>query len=192
MCYREQHLPVDSLLLVDSLRPYRTYQCTIAAFTIAIGPEAIAEATTFQEGNHLTRLVRVSLIQYYRYFSAPNESPRNAAVTVLDSTRVECSWLPPLAEEVNGIVTGFIIRITGQDSDETIEVRTNATNIQVEDLHPFYSYVFTVAAVTEAGSGPFSRVAYFQMFTAGKQLIKNSQCCITQMLLSCFSTGGFC
>ena len=44
----------DSLIVVHSLRPYYTYQCTIAAFTVAIGPNAITEVTTFQEGNKLS------------------------------------------------------------------------------------------------------------------------------------------
>ena len=100
--------------------------------------------------------------------TAPNGSPQNATVAVLDSNRIECSWLPPLPEEVNGVVTGFVIRITGQDSDERIELQTNGTNLQIESLHPFYSYVFTVAAVTEAGTGPFSPVVHFQMLTAGR------------------------
>lgn len=104
-------------------------------------------------------------------FAAPNGSPQNAAVAVLDSNTVECSWLPPLVEEVNGVVTGFIIRVTGQDSDEMIELQTNGTNLQIESLHPFYSYVFTVAAVTEAGTGPFSPVVHFQMPTAGNELV---------------------
>ena len=45
-----------SFLIVDSLRPYYGYRCTIAAFTIAIGPEALVEVTTFQEGNIANRL----------------------------------------------------------------------------------------------------------------------------------------
>ena len=101
--------------------------------------------------------------------TAPNGSPQNATVTVLDSNRAECSWQPPLAEEVNGIVTGFIIRVTGQDSDEMIELQANGTNLQIESLHPFYSYVFTVAALTEAGTGPFSPVVHFQMLTTGNE-----------------------
>lgn len=64
-------------------------------------------------------------------------------------------------------MTGYIARVTGQDSDDIIELQTNATNIRVESLHPFYSYVFTVAALTEAGVGPFSSVLHFQMLTSG-------------------------
>ena len=41
----------DALLIVDSLNPHFTYRCSIAAVTIATGPEASAEVTTFQEGN---------------------------------------------------------------------------------------------------------------------------------------------
>ena len=76
-------------------------------------------------------------------------------------------WLAPLAEETNGIVIGYVVHVTGQDTDEVVELQTNATSAQVENLHPFYSYVFTVAARTEAGAGPFSPVVYLQMPTAG-------------------------
>ena len=39
-----------SLLIVGSLNPYHTYQCAVAATTVATGPEAFIEVTTFQEG----------------------------------------------------------------------------------------------------------------------------------------------
>lgn len=91
-------------------------------------------------------------------------------MTAIGSSAAEFVWLPPLAEETNGIVIGYTIRVTGQDSDEMIELQTNSTVIQVERLHPFYSYVFTVAALTEAGAGPFSNVVYLQMPTAGTSL----------------------
>ena len=41
----------DSLIIVNLLRPHFLYQCTIAAFTNAIGPEAYDQVTTLQEGN---------------------------------------------------------------------------------------------------------------------------------------------
>ena len=40
-----------TFLIVDSLDPHFTYSCSIAAVTIAIGPETLVEVTTFQEGN---------------------------------------------------------------------------------------------------------------------------------------------
>ena len=45
-----------SLLVVRSLRPYYSYRCTIAAFTVASGAHAITEVTTFQEGSKLSML----------------------------------------------------------------------------------------------------------------------------------------
>ena len=99
--------------------------------------------------------------------TAPSGAPQNATVAVLDSSRVKFEWLPPSDEELNGVIVVFIIHVTGQDSDELIELQTNETSIQVENLHPFYSYVFTTAAHTEAGTGPFSPVIYFQIPTAG-------------------------
>ena len=41
----------DTLLIVDSLDPHFPYRCSIAAVTIAVGPEISAQVTTFQEGN---------------------------------------------------------------------------------------------------------------------------------------------
>ena len=41
----------DTLLIVNSLNPHFTYGCTIAAVTIAIGPQTSAQVTTLQEGN---------------------------------------------------------------------------------------------------------------------------------------------
>ena len=41
----------DTLLIVSSLDPHFTYRCSIAAVTIAIGPETSAQVTTLQEGN---------------------------------------------------------------------------------------------------------------------------------------------
>ena len=41
----------DTLLIVNSLDPHFTYRCSIAAVTIAIGPETSAQVTTLQEGN---------------------------------------------------------------------------------------------------------------------------------------------
>lgn len=105
---------------------------------------------------------------FFIVYLAPDGSPQNATVTVLDSRRVEFEWLPPSTEEVNGVIIGFIIRVAGQDSDEVVELQTNETKIIMERLHPFYSYLFTVAARTEVGTGPFSSTISFQLPTAGE------------------------
>ena len=40
----------DSLIIVNSLHPFYTYLCTVAAFTIGLGPHATVEVQTLQEG----------------------------------------------------------------------------------------------------------------------------------------------
>ena len=40
----------DLFLVVNSLHPHSSYQCAVAVFTVAIGPEAYDEVTTLQEG----------------------------------------------------------------------------------------------------------------------------------------------
>ena len=72
------------------------------------------------------------------------------------------SWQPPPFEHRNGIITGYSIRVIQQntDSEESIDwpVNNNTDNIimVVNDLHPFYTYGFSVAAYTTVGLGPFS------------------------------------
>ena len=88
-------------------------------------------------------------------------------MSAIDSNRVQVEWVAPSAEDSNGVVIGYTVRVTGQDSNEVIELQTNMTSIQVENLHPFYSYVFAVAARTEAGVGPFSPVIHQQMPSSG-------------------------
>ena len=67
----------DLVLIIDSLLPYHTYQCTIAAFTVAIGPETSAQVTTFQEGtcNHknqqYTSTISTLLLQTQRQMGLP-------------------------------------------------------------------------------------------------------------------------
>ncbi len=156
----------DTLLIVNDLDPHFTYRCSIAAVTVAVGPETSADVTTLQEGN--LYYMTYTPLSILHTCIAPSGSPRNTTVSAIDSSRVEFEWVAPSVEDSNGVVVGYVVRVTGQDSNEVIELQTNMSRVQVENLHPFYSYVFTVAARTEAGVGPFSPVIHLQMPSAGK------------------------
>ena len=41
---------LDTLLIVNSLHPYYTYYCTVAAFTVGLGPSASVDVQTLEEG----------------------------------------------------------------------------------------------------------------------------------------------
>lgn len=79
-------------------------------------------------------------------------------------------WIPPPAEERNGIIQGFTVRIVGVNTEEEFTRSINATEIVVGSFHPFYSYRVTVAAVT-ISLGPFSTPLTFTMPPFGNHII---------------------
>ena len=59
---------MDQLLIVNSLHPYYTYICVIAAYTVGVGPGAYVEVTTDEEGKFrlfLTVLVYHLVLVFY-------------------------------------------------------------------------------------------------------------------------------
>lgn len=71
---------------------------------------------------------------------------------------MQVSWKPPPPEHWNGIITGYVVRVIGLNSEDSFELPVvNDTRIVIEDLHPFYAYRFSVAAET-VDLGPFSTV----------------------------------
>ena len=87
-------------------------------------------------------------------------------MSALSPTSVMISWNPPPPEHQNGIIVGYVIRVTGVDAAENIELSVNNRNITVPSLHPFYTYRFSVAAVTIA-FGPFNNPVTLKMPEAG-------------------------
>ena len=101
--------------------------------------------------------IQLHNIIYNRLFlvSAPTLPPLNVTVDVVDATSVIVSWEDPPEENQNGLIESYTVRVLGVDSEEDFTVSADSMEITVGDLHPFYSYKFTVAAVTVA-QGPFS------------------------------------
>lgn len=85
----------------------------------------------------------------------PSQPPNNITVNAINASSVVVLWLPPSQEHQNGIIQSYTIRIVGVHTDDDFILGTNSTRISVNSLHPFYSYKFTVAAVT-ISRGPFS------------------------------------
>lgn len=83
-------------------------------------------------------------------------------VTVRDSHTLSLSWNPPLAEYTNGIIQEYIVTLTELDTGEIIEITSLTTSAVVSFLHPFYTYSYTVSAVT-TDPGPSSSVMNITM-----------------------------
>lgn len=77
---------------------------------------------------------------------------------------MEWDALPTLL--LNGILTGYTVNVTEQETGYTFEENTTNTSIILESLHPDYVYECRVAALTVA-VGPFSTVFAVQLLKAG-------------------------
>ena len=86
---------------------------------------------------------------------APSSAPHEISAQAISSTRFTITWLPPLEDDVNGIITGYTVLIYEVDTNTTNIYNTTYANITLSSLHPFYSYQCYVAGSTVA-AGPFS------------------------------------
>ena len=80
----------------------------------------------------------------------------------INSTSVYLSWLPPDEDQHNGNIRHYNIRSLDLLSGREVQLNsTNTTSIH-SDLHPAYTYRFTVAAAT-VEIGPYSDPAIITM-----------------------------
>ena len=75
----------------------------------------------------------------------------------MTSRSISLTWDPPTAANQNGIIRSYIINMAVLESGEKIQLMTNDTKIDLELLHPYYTYSFVISAVT-IGPGPPSSV----------------------------------
>ena len=85
----------------------------------------------------------------------PSDAPQFVRYTAVTSTSVDLSWSPPPTEHHNGIIRQYIVRVVVQDTGEIFIHSTVQLSITVGSLHPYYTYNFSVSAVTVV-PGPYS------------------------------------
>lgn len=73
----------------------------------------------------------------------------------LSSTSLYVSWDPPALDSQNGLITEYRINITELETGNVISLISFSTFVTVQFLHPYYTYVCVVSAVTNA-EGPSS------------------------------------
>ena len=79
-------------------------------------------------------------------------------VTVINvtSTTLSLEWDPLTFEDHNGIITGYVVYYSRVDTGTTFTIDSTTTSVDIEMLRPYTTYLFSVAAETRVGSGPFS------------------------------------
>ena len=101
--------------------------------------------------------------------AAPSSSPQNVSIRALTSTSIAISWDPPDLDSQNGIITEYRINITELETGNVISLISFNTLITVQFLHPYYTYVCVVSAVTNA-EGPSSEELVITTPQDGKKL----------------------
>ena len=85
----------------------------------------------------------------------------------ITSTIIHMSWEPPLSEDQNGVITGYILNVTSLVMGETEELFTESTGYVLDPVSPYTLYSAAVAAQTAAGRGPFSTSIFVQTLEDG-------------------------
>ena len=166
-------------LTVSSLHPFYTYDCIIAAVTIAEGPYSVEVNITmpedgmFQFSNDIADFV-TTCSYYYWVITVPSSSPRMLRATDVSSTSVVLTWEAPPPGDLNGHVIGYSINMITLQTRERLALFSNSTTLTVYNLQPYTVYICVSAAVTSAGRGPFSDAIQIQTLEAGKGYMINS------------------
>ena len=81
-------------------------------------------------------------------------------VTEIGITNISLTWQQPLPGDRNGIILGFVVRLSTVSDRDTRELTTAYTNITVAPLTPYTLYECVVAAYTSIGTGPSSSIIF--------------------------------
>ena len=154
---------------MGSLHPYYHYKCSVAAFTIALGPySSNITLLTDQQGKRL-QLHSMQLVEL-PFFppAAPSSPPMNILPYMVSATSFSLMWESPASEATNGVIQQYVVHVVELDTGRQVMVSTNTTEVTLEDLHPFYTYSSRIAAETIA-VGPFSTPLATQLSEDGEQ-----------------------
>ena len=90
--------------------------------------------------------------------AAPSGSPLNFSVEATAPRTLYFSWEPPLLEQQNGVIIGYVVNIISDDIGMMFQIYSdsNATNISATLFTPYTVYRCAVAATTVPGTGPYS------------------------------------
>ena len=90
--------------------------------------------------------------------AAPYSSPQNLSAASLTSTSITLQWLPPPDHLLNGIIRYYHILIS-DPTEVTVHdslVDGGELEVFVDDLHPYFLYNCSIAAVTVEDGPPSS------------------------------------
>ena len=96
-----------------------------------------------------------SIFLYLVLYAAPTHPPIDVQVLEVGTHNVSLMWAPPPEEFQNGVIRTYTINASEVETERSFIVHTSDLVYTLLHLHPYYTYNFTVAAVT-VSSGPYS------------------------------------
>ena len=157
------------------LHPHYHYHYQLTAVTeVGHGPFSPVEFVQLPEdcmyNNIKTCFINVTTILIP---TVPSSPPLHLLVKNTAPGLVSLAWLPPAPEHQNGVIIGYVLRVTDlhsfrKDRETEQVVDTAVTSIIRGGLRTTRHYNFTVAAVTLKGRGPFSDPAHLLTLFGGE------------------------
>lgn len=71
-------------------------------------------------------------------------------------------------QSANGVITGYLVNVTAVETGQTFQASSTTTYLVIQSLEPFTIYLCAIAAVTNAGMGPFTTPLTVQTNETGK------------------------
>ena len=169
----------DEDIVVGSLHPHYHYDCRVAAFTIAEGTlSTVVTVQTEQECKLKHKLLLHFQYSYQGiqfYPAAPSAPPSLPVVFGTTHNSLSLNWEAPPFEETNGAIQNYVISIHEVETGRNFTANSNTTQVTLEPLHPYYTYMCSIAAETVA-RGPFSEHITIQLPEAGLSMFTHLAC----------------
>ena len=115
---------------------------------------------------------------FYVIILVPNAPPQNVQVDVTSVYTASVSWAPPPADQQNGIIRSYTIRLTNVVTRERLEfiATSSSTTYQLTSLQANTQYSVAVAATTRVGTGPFSQSVTLETGTTSEHITSLDSC----------------
>ena len=116
-------------------------------------------------------MVKLSELYVWSFFPlAPSAPPQNVNGYPENHTAFHLEWSPPPLHDQNGVIEGYLVNVTENDTGLMFQTNTNQISMLFSSLHPDYTYCCQVTAVT-VSEGPYSDPYCIRLHPGGKHFL---------------------
>ena len=116
-------------------------------------------------------------------YTVPTGAPLNISAADVGPRYVLLRWQPPQFDLQNGRIRQYLIQVIHNRTGLTYTVVSSTNQYRLENLFPFHTYIFSIAAET-VGLGPYSTQITVTTSEAGTHLTDTLYICF----MSCVCT----